>query len=162
MIQLSGLPGRVHKGFAAGLPGLVTQIFAIVGDDPFVMVGHSRGAAQATISTGLALALGKKAARRVVFGEPRSGDAAFCQFVAAIPSASYCNVDAAWLEFDPITLLPPDAPPLLPYARVEPLTYIRAAVSQGNPWKGLGPLALHFMPDCADALSNFYAQRTAA
>ena len=143
MIYVTHL-GYAHQGFLFGLEDNWARIKAIIGDDPFVIAGHSRGAGEATLMTGLAVRSGKYPLKRIVFGEPRSCDANFAKIISVVPSSSYCNDDAS--EIDPVVEVPLDIPLVAPYARVKPLTKLRFVAGQNNPWMSLGRIRCHYMP----------------
>ena len=143
--------GCVHKGFNDGLEDLWPKIEAKIGDAPFILTGHSRGAAQATILTGYALRSGKRPAFRVVFGEPLSGDGEFARRVAEVPSVSFCAIDGD--EFDPVVSVPVDIPGILPYKRAAPVIGLHVSPSKTNPWPM--PLSLHWIVDYQSALESW-------
>lgn len=142
--------GSVSSGFNVGLPGVAEQLLQIVQRLPWVACGHSRGAAQATLLTGYGVRAGHPPLYRVVFGEPRSCDVTAAKLIGTVPSVSFCNQDGGIV--DPVTLVPQYLPPLFPYFRVAPITYLNCTPSADDPWPM--PVALHWQPLYQRALDD--------
>jgi Lipase (class 3) len=138
--------GRVSRGFNVGLEEAWGRLKQIVRQEPWVVCGHSRGAAQATLLAVYGAAAGQPPAYRIVFGEPPSCDAQAGGFLKSVRSVSFCN---GWNgDHDPVVDVPAYIPPLFTYQRVTPLTYLCGAPSANNPWINYpGPVCLHYMPD---------------
>jgi hypothetical protein len=147
--------GLVHMGFMWGMHDTWSTIDHIIGKDPFIVGGHSMGAAHATLFTGLAVARKRPPLRRVVFGEPLSGFARQAELVSRVPSVSYCAFDDTGK--DPI----PSLPPAIGYARASPLTDIRVKVTPEaiDAMPPLPNLPLHYLPGYVRALENLANER---
>lgn len=143
--------GFVHPGFWLGVSDAIAEIKPLL-TQPYVVTGHSLGAAHADVFTALAADEGFAPRRRVVFGEPLVGFQPFASRVAAIDGASYCNADANALlvHRDPVTMIP------FPiggegYVRPTPLV-MNAVTPSADDVKALGVFALHSMSLYARAL----------
>ena len=138
--------GEVNQGMNAGLDRAYVELSATIGGDPWVACGHSRGAAQCTLTAARGIHGGHPPLFRVAFGEPLStcGDAS--RLVAEVPSFSFCN---AWKgNRDPVVSIAEGLLSAVGYTRVNQLTILDAAPSAQNPWLDYpDDGALHWMPD---------------
>lgn len=130
--------GGVHPGFRDGVLAVKAQIDAIVGDDPVIVCGHSRGAGLAAIYAGYRGTEHKPLAGGVVFGEPRPGGPKLVEILAPYPWLSYRNTTPG-IGHDEVTNVP-FATPLLPYQHPRALIDCRADPPGMDEW---GPLAWH-------------------
>lgn len=135
--------GRIHAGFYAGLEVAWKKVKVIIGNAPLILAGHSRGAGQATILTGLAIRDGLKPLARYAFGEPRSGCGKLARLLAGTPGKSYRNGNAKQTSWDPVTDVPFDIPLIEPYQHVMALTHISMPPPPNDPWPG--DLCYHHM-----------------
>jgi Lipase (class 3) len=133
-----GKLGPVHPGFYIGMQTAWSQIAAAT-TGPYIMCGHSLGAAHATLCAALAELAGRKVLERVVWGEPMSGFQPLADLLADIPSTSYRNIVGK--HYDRVTSVPFE---LLVerYVRAGHLTDVTAAPPSNDAW---GPLAYHHM-----------------
>lgn len=123
--------GFVHDGFMRGIIPTVAKIKAVVGTDPWVVAGHSLGAAHACLVAGKASKTWTAPLRYVRFGEPRPGLGELKSILSTIPGSSYRVVGPD--GHDDVTDLPPPFP--LPY--VHPQTLIDLSVTgvpKTDPW----------------------------
>jgi hypothetical protein len=128
--------GPTSFGFLSGIENMLRELLAMLGADERVIVaGHSRGAAQADILTGLLVLAGRPPIARVVFGEPRPGFAQLAGIVAGVPGRSYLNGDEN--GHDRIHDVPFCLPPTLLYVHPTEPVRISAPPSPNDPW---GPL----------------------
>lgn len=92
--------GPLHPGFFDGCQEAWVDMKKVI-KNPYVIVGHSLGAARGAIITGLAVTEGsRKPVRRVSFGEPRPGFQRLRDVVSLIDTTSYRN------KWDVIPALP--------------------------------------------------------
>lgn len=96
--------GHVHAGFYLGMENVWSELRPLL-SQPVIVAGHSLGGARACILTALMVADGTMPARRVTFGEPKTGLLDFVQFVKDVPAAAYRNGDE--LHHDQVTDVPP-------------------------------------------------------
>ncbi len=110
----NGALGPVHPGFMADMEAtweLVKQLLegtrtAESPGNPWIVAGHSLGAAHADICTALAVRDGMPPAARIVWGEPLVGFEKFAQIVAGVPGYSYRIVDSWSGDHDRVTDVP--------------------------------------------------------
>lgn len=101
---------HVHPGFHDGVKDILLAALSLIGDDPYVIVGHSLGAARAAIASAYAILLAsKKPLARIVWGEPRPGFMDFARILTEIPNYNFVNGNAS--EYDRVT----DVPFTLPF-----------------------------------------------
>lgn len=145
--------GDVHYGFLIGMEEAWTKIAKLWRRGvPGSFLGHSLGAARASVACALAMRAGVLPAARIVFGEPQPGFESFCKILRAIPrQESYCNGDRN--GHDLVTDVPFTIPPLWTYSRPIPLTSVSA--SPGADIRGRwGAFAYHHCPLYVQALKN--------
>lgn len=121
--------GAVHQGFALGMDRCWRDIKAHT-TGPYVVAGHSLGAARATYLCGLMLESMVMPLRRVVFGEPKVGFQMFSDIVAVVPAKSYRNGDDE--HHDLVTDVPFRIPPFLLYTHPTPLTNVCCQPETGS------------------------------
>lgn len=141
------LQAHVHPGFNAGMKAAWAKIKTIIGSDPFIIAGHSLGAARAAICTAYAITDGLIPLARIVFGEPKSGFADLAAIVAKAPGRSYENVAAVGHGHDLI----PDMPLTLrlqPYTRDGELILLPVTPPD---YDGFDEFRFHHMPIYAGA-----------
>jgi len=133
--------GDVHAGFYHKVPEAVDDILhkTNIGCD-LILVGHSLGAARATLAAGLIFERSTRRIRRVTFGEPRF---AFMDYVrnicSNIPYTSYLNTSGKGdSSYDWVVDLPP-AILGLPYAGTPEKVQITEPPTDWS-W---GPLSWH-------------------
>jgi len=88
---------HVHGGIIAGVLWTFDQIEADIGDDPFVLTGHSLGAGEAILQGGLMIAAGKHPQAVVAFEPPRVAFKSLCD-----PDRTRCYRNRA----DPVPEVP--------------------------------------------------------
>jgi len=142
---VSGI-GEVSQGMNAGLDEAYAGLSSVIGGAPWVSTGHSRGAAQCTLTAARGARAGHPPLFRIAFGEPLSTCDGASRFVDTVPSFSFCN---AWKgNRDPIVSIAEDVLSAFDYTRVKQLTILDAAPSEQNPWLDYpDDGALHWMPD---------------
>ena len=96
--------GPVHPGFLLGMDRCWAEIKERT-KGPWIVCGHSLGAARAAILTGLMIESGVAPLCRVVFGEPKPGFSKLAQYISSVPSRSYRNGNAG-REHDLVTSIP--------------------------------------------------------
>jgi hypothetical protein len=136
--------GPVHSGFMDGMEGVWNDIKQHT-DGPRVVIGHSLGAARATILTGLMVLDGHPPLARVVWGEPKSGTIKLAKLVRQVPGRSYRNGDKFF--HDPVTDVPLTIP-LADYVRATPLIDIHVAYVvdlKSHDWHKLPVIGFHNM-----------------
>ena len=112
--------GQVHAGFFAGMEATWAEISSKV-TGPWVVIGHSLGAARATILAGLAASSGRAPVARIVWGEPLCCFDRGAFYIRQIPGTSYINRHSTIPQVhDPV----PDLPPPIGYTRVTLMTGI--------------------------------------
>lgn len=154
-IPVDGI-GLVNFGNHLGVPDVRAQIYAIVGDAPFVLAGHSRGAGQAAAFACYAARDGKKAAALVPLGIPRTGDSEFWYGLEGIPITAFRTRDGD--EADPVTEQPLEF--LDDYIDPPAFADLAIAPAANDPWPDipeLGNLALHHCQLYDDAIQALYA-----
>lgn len=143
--------GPVHPGFKVGMDDAWAEIRCKT-RGPWIVAGHSLGAARADILTGLMVLDGAAPLRRVVFGEPQPGFRRLADLIAGTPAVSYCNGSAAH-DHDEVT----DWPKTLLFERYVhpgPLTYVDVPPCE-KAHGLLGPIfARHHMPLYREALQE--------
>jgi hypothetical protein len=100
------LQAHVHPGFNRSIHGVWNDAKAIIGADPWIVTGHSLGAARAANAAAYAIVDGKPPLARIVFGEPKSGFADMCAIVAKATGRSYMNQAADGHGHDLVTDVP--------------------------------------------------------
>ena len=131
--------GPLHDGFFEGMEGAWEMVQQhIKPGSPWIVCGHSLGAARANIVAGLAAADGVSPARKVLFGEPKSGFEELAAVTSRIPGASYRNGNE--VAHDIVTDVPYYVPPLLAYVHDRPLTMVCCPPPPGS---DLGIFAWH-------------------
>ena len=131
--------GDIDLGFMLGMDTSCARIFQLLRDTARIYcVGHSLGAARATLFVGMLIERGIEPMRiaRVVFGEPRSHCGEFRDYIAGISeSMSYRNRGVSW--HDIVT----DGP-LEPFIHDVALTDQKVSPAANDPW---GLLRYHRM-----------------
>ena len=123
--------GFVHDGFFRGVVATLGKIKSIVGDDPWLIAGHSLGAAHTDLLAGKAIKTWRAPLRYVRFGEPRPGLSELVHILSAIPGASYRTVGPD--GHDEVTDLPPPLP--LPYEHPQNFTDLKVPQQPTtDPW----------------------------
>lgn len=133
------LGAHVHPGFNRGTAAVWLIARKIIRSDPWLVIGHSLGAAEADNITAYGILDGNPPAARVVFGEPKPGFANFAALVAKAPGRSYRNKDDN--GHDIVT----DVPVSFfaePYERATPLIDI---VASPPPYDGIDEFRYHHM-----------------
>ena len=98
------LKAHVHPGFLDCVADVLAEAMGVIGDDPFVICGHSLGAARAAIAAAYAIVDGKPPLARIVWGEPRPGFADLAKILTAIPNYSFVNGGTG--DYDRVTDVP--------------------------------------------------------
>ncbi len=101
--------GHVHAGFYGGMETVLHDVRPML-SQPFIIAGHSLGAARADILTGMMVTDGVPPIARVVFGEPKPGLLDFSERIKDVPGRSYRNGDGT--HHDLVTDVPFSFPPL--------------------------------------------------
>lgn len=116
--------GEVHSGFLVGMPDAWQTIKSIRRPGKRLrLYGHSLGASRANVCAGLAILDGDIPDARVVFGEPYTGFASFCNVLKPIRlSASCCNGDE--YGHDLVCEIPFPIPPKWPWVRPTSLLHV--------------------------------------
>jgi Lipase (class 3) len=128
--------GPVHHGFDIGMPTAAKELTSFAEERPVIVLGHSLGAARATLCCGHLIKAGCMPLARIVWGEPLSGFAQLAEIMSVVRnSRSYCNGDGETV--DPVTLLPPP----IGFRRATPLINVCQRPAANHPW-GL-PIAWH-------------------
>lgn len=141
--------GPVHHGFYLGLDNAWDDMKGHLRPGmPVATVGHSLGAARATLLAAIMLDEGHAPALSVLFGEPMSGFQQLTDFLKPLPARSYRCGDGA--NHDPIPRLPFPIPPLR-YRRRTPLIDV---VTEQVDINDEGPFVFHHMPLYAAALAR--------
>lgn len=156
MLPLKSRIGHVHFGFFAGMEHVWGELLPLL-TQPVIVAGHSLGAARAAILCGLMIADGRAPVRRVVFGEPKSGLADFCDLVKTVPGVSYRNGDGR--HHDLVTDVPLTIPPDLAFGRPTPFVPVTALPPAFDQW---GMFSYHHMPLYSAGVSAFLAKQPAA
>lgn len=139
--------GWVHAGFYDKLPKVWEAMQPML-MNPVVVVGHSLGAARASILAAMMVVDGYPVAQRAVFGEPRPGFAKLGKVLEAVPRSS--SYRAVWgADVDPVTKVPFK---FGPWQYVHPTKMIEVPVRPhpGDPWGEL--FALHHIQGYQEAL----------
>lgn len=138
--------GPLHPGFQIGISGVWKWIKANT-KPPWVIIGHSLGAARATVLTGYMCADGTPPMVRVVWGEPKSCFRPMADLIAAanVQLTSYRN--AKEKHHDIVTDVPYTLA-LEEYVRCGQLSDIYPTATAISAW---GLLGLHHMPLYASA-----------
>lgn len=153
--QLAAVPvphaylGPVHPGFLIGLETAIDEALPHLGEN-IVVAGHSLGAGEATLATGILVHRGRAPKRRVVFGEPRSGFKPLAKLIADVPSASYRNGDRIVKDLVTEVPLAIDAEA---YVHCCPLVDV-CAKPEGTMFERWRVLAWHGMPLYLQALER--------
>jgi pimeloyl-ACP methyl ester carboxylesterase len=90
-IWVPELASHVHPGFHDGMRDILADAMNYIGDDPFVICGHSLGAARAAIATAYAIAGGKPPLARITWGEPRPGFSDLAHILTNVPNYNFVN-----------------------------------------------------------------------
>jgi len=113
--KLHPLLGYCHSGFLQGMDTVADELsMAVAAGRPFILTGHSLGAARALLVAGLFIAQKRPLPAAVVtFGTPKPGMAKLSILLngGGFPIRHYCNGP------DPIAELPLTIPPLLMYQK---------------------------------------------
>ena len=125
--------GPTHPGFFRGMNLAVDEILTKF-QPPYILIGHSLGAARATIATGLMITLGRRPGFRCVWGEPLCCFSKGKTWIEQTPAASYCNVNPAnRLEHDYVCDVPA-AWGFETYVRCCEVTHVWAPAPAEKPW----------------------------
>jgi len=125
--------GPVHQGFHAGLPETWDLIKAnTVG--PYIVAGHSLGAARTAILSAIMKADNQPPVKRVEFAEPKPGWQKLRLYLGGVPSEIYCTVSSKG-EQDHVTEVP-----IGPFVASGTVTHLSAEPM------GVGPFCLHHLP----------------
>ena len=100
--------GLVHGGMYKGVPKSCSEAAKILGNEPYILAGHSLGAGRAAQAAGIGVATGRPPLALILFGEPRAGGDRLVSVLSSIPVRSYRN--GGEILHDPVTDLPPSAP----------------------------------------------------
>ena len=106
-IWADDLKCHVHPGFYANgaIKTIVLTALAVIGDDDYVIFGHSLGAAEAAIAAVYCILLAKKRPlARIAWGEPRPGFSDLAQLLAEIPNYNFVN--GGTVDYDRVTDVP--------------------------------------------------------
>lgn len=134
--------GDVAVGFGEGMVDLFHAKMMAVLDTPWMVTGHSLGAARASLFAGMGIAAGKPPIRRVAFGPPRVGCGDFAHVMSRLNlSPLYRNRE------DPVC----DVPTSPPFEHDRALTPLDAKPLPGDPW---GLLAAHHIELYVDGLGG--------
>jgi hypothetical protein len=99
------LLAHVHPGFYAGMKDILIESLAIIGDDDYLIVGHSLGAARAAIAAAYAIVLApKRPLARITWGEPRPGFSDLAHLLSEIPNYNFLNGGTG--DYDRVTDVP--------------------------------------------------------
>lgn len=124
--------GPVHAGFHAGLPDTWNLIKANT-TGPYIVAGHSLGAARAAILSAIMKADGQPPVKRVEFAEPKPGWQKLRLYLSGVPSEIYRTVSPSG-EQDHVTEVP-----IGPFVASGTVTDLRAVPM------GVGPFCLHHL-----------------
>jgi hypothetical protein len=138
--------GPVHAGFMLGVEKAWSDI-QLHTSGPWIVSGHSLGAARSALLAGLMTCDGKAPLARIGFGEPKPGAMRLAALISDIPQHSYRNGETFF--HDLIT----DYPPVPPYVHPVPLTTVKAAPSLEDDLK-LSVFAWHHMALYAQAVGG--------
>ena len=130
--------GPVHPGFLLGMEQ-AAQFVQANAAGPFIVVGHSLGAARSAIMTALLLDAGAKVLARVCWGEPKPGFQPLAALVGKVLNFSYRNGNDQ--HHDLVTDVPLTFPPE-EYCHAAPLIQVCTEPPANDPW---GPLRYHHM-----------------
>lgn len=140
--------GPVHHGFYLGLDNAWDDMKCHLRPGmPVATIGHSLGAARATLLAAIMLDEHAPPALSVLFGEPMSGFQQLTDFLKPVPARSYRNGDGA--NHDPIPSLPFPIPPL----RYRRRTALSDVITDHVDPNDEGPFVFHHMPLYAAAVS---------
>lgn len=117
------------------------------------VIGHSRGAAQATYVAGLLKAKNFNIAKLVCFAPPRSGGQQLKSHLADIPKALYRNTGPDGHDY--VTDVPLDIPLIEPCIHIADLTDIHAEPKPLDLW---GPFRFHHMQLYAQGIADLEPQ----
>jgi hypothetical protein len=123
----SGL-GWVDVGFADGLGEVVRNLLPFLSQGPWLLTGHSRGAAQALQFGARMALLGYRPQGVMVLAPPRTGRQGLKDIYRTIPVRAYCNKN------DPVPMVPPW------FEHPCDLIHIDQEPPKNDPW---GPIAPH-------------------
>lgn len=136
--------GWVHAGFFAGMEQAWATMKATT-KPPYIVIGHSLGAARAAILTGLMKCEGIAPTLRVVWGEPLSGFKQLATIIGDVPARSYRNGHPTGMDHDLVTDVPFTLPPAIVWVRGSAVTDVFAPPT-GDLFSEFGPWAWHHMP----------------
>lgn len=92
--------GRCHRGFLRNVLGVSDNIMTHTTGQQLVIVGHSKGAAEAALFAGLLAAAGRAPVQLTTFGMPKVGGGALRQLVMPLRGQDFRNGG------DPVTQVP--------------------------------------------------------
>lgn len=116
---------------------------------PTYVIGHSRGAAQATYVAGLLKAKSANLVKLVCFAPPRSGGQQLATYLADVPKTLYRNTGPDGHDY--VTDVPIDIPLIEPCIHIDKLTDIHAEPKPLDHW---GPFRFHHMQLYAQGVSD--------
>lgn len=147
LIEHVGL-GFVHTGFFLGMEAVRDEILERF-KAPYVIAGHSLGAARGAVLTGLLeLVRPGSVTKRVAWGEPRSGMTTLANLIKRVPTVSYHNMGK--VIGDPVAEVPFWSPEF-PYVHAVDLTSV-CVKPVGRDW--LNPAKWHSMALYALAMNS--------
>ena len=118
--------GLVHAGFFAPAQAAMPKLAFAIGNAPYAMSGHSRGAAFALLCGALMIASGARPPLKIgAFAPPRVGSDLFVKIATSVPFCAYKFGD------DPVPEVPFTIPPDFLYRQVL-LEQIGPAPSYGS------------------------------
>jgi Lipase (class 3) len=139
--------GKVHPGAYEGMNDIFTEIEKLLFNPVTVFAGHSYGALHANMGAGISVLKNKKVNYKVVFGEPRPGDAEFGKYVSVISTISVANYYTD--GHDPITDIPPSW--VADYRHPTPFFKVNRKPDANDPWFNF---AGHHMQYYLDAIKK--------
>jgi hypothetical protein len=98
--------GVCHAGFLDDAESIVDEVARAVGDQPWLVTGHSLGGAIALGTAGLMACRGRAPQAFVTFGAPRFGMDKFVNWLLRVPGRQYRRGN------DPVPTVPEFFPPL--------------------------------------------------
>lgn len=129
--------GPVDAGFFRGMRHQWIEVQQVIGGHPWIVAGHSLGAARSSLLAALGVISGHPPVRYVRFGEPRPGCQPLADILQEVPGASYRTADPG--GHDRVTDVPFHLP-MWPYVHPQPLTDVPATPVPNDPW---GPWRYH-------------------
>jgi Domain of unknown function (DUF1906)/Lipase (class 3) len=151
-IKVAGV-GHVSYGMNIDIAEFMTKVYAVIGSDPYVIEGHSRGAGEAKVGWLYAKRDGKKPIALVAFAPPRIGYVEIATHFQNDPSCvAFRNTVSG--NVDEVTKVPWDIDGIEPFVDDIPWRDVSEGAAPGNtlPSGPIWDLRPHFMGDYAIAV----------